>query len=1648
MNILIRKILKVIGWTLGSCVLLLFLLALCIQLPAIQNWIIKSATQYVSNKTHTQVTIERIQISPSHGIVLKGLFAEDEQKDTLICIQEMDVNMNLLAAIRGNLSIDEITLNGVTANIHRRLTDSSFNFSFIVNAFSNKNSAEVKPSESKSSSTMIDLGTFRFSNIRLLYDDSVSGIYSYSHIGYLELEMDKLDLQHLQFNANQLIVKNSFSELILQPQPSSETSSNSLLPHFSLNVLDVSNVHFRMKQPSANTEVDCQIGQLLMKPKTIDLNNQLVEIYKLNLQQSSVSITMDKSHKPIGSTPVSTENNTNDWKVNLDDLALSQNYFTFNDNNIQRQTKGMDYAHLGLNKIQLSANNIHYGPDGSYGKISQFTLSEQSGFELKQFQTQFLFDGNKVELADLNLKTKVSAIGNYLLIDNLDALQKDPGSLIFKLNLTNTSISMSEVISFYPKLAEEDFIQQNANQKVQFNGLITGNVKNIHCSNFIAITGNNTSLAFSGDIKGLPDVTKLSLDIQIQAITSGRADIHSLVPLKYLSQQVEIPEQFLIAGKLDGSMENFSSQLSLQTSNGSLNLVASVKDNQKIPDYALNVVANQFDIGKLFKQPTIGKVSVTAEINGTSFSPYDAVGKATITILECELFKYNYSQAILTANWDRGLFDAQLDLNDSNLKTTIVSKGSFTKKETQIGLNITLKDAQLQPLQLTKESIFASGMLTLNCLFSNAQLKNGSLGIGKVIVVKKDKKYQIDSLLSVSINTKGKKETQQALIGLNYQGETNVLDLYQVMSNYVSSYWGNNIPRKDTIPQGYVCDLVIRDNPFLAEVLFPGVDQFKGLKVHIVYDGADQQLNMDVAMPHLIYNNSIIDSVRFLVVGNHDQIRFNTSMASYSSGMIGIPKTQLSVTLANHQLNYQFQIASGDTGHRLKFAGLINQEGESIRLSIKDGKMILNNELWHLPLDNKIILSDKGVLVEQLFFQNGETFFKIGSQQKQPNAPLKIGFNQFELGTLSAIVEKDSALLRGRLNGEILFESLTTFVFTANLNITDIAYKLLPIGDLAIEGYHREGTKYEATVVLSGKDNAATIKGYFQDQRLDLQLDMERFNMLSIQTFIPKFIVRSNGFISGKMAIKGALNKPNLAGFLDFNEVSFNLIAINNRLTLKNERVNIGSKGITLDQFTILDSLGQPLVVDGSIYTTNFYDMQFALDVKTTQFRLLNTTIKQNPQYYGTIILNSTLQIKGTDQLPIISTNTQLMEGSHFTFVVNESELSMDKGDGVVTFVDTAHVKRNNDQGEQMVSTIKGIVLNAMIQVPRKAKLDIITSKTSGDHLEISGDAMLNFGIDESGKMSLTGEYIIHDGKYKASFQKLVKREFVMKNGGTINWNGDPLNALLNITATYKAKIGATDLLATELAGMPQEARNEYRKLSNYDVNLIMKGLLLKPELSFQLDMPVKDRDAYNGMVYAKVNQINNDPNELNKQVFSVLVLGRFLPVGQSANTSTSEAVSAIARNSVNQLLTDQLNHLSGKYIEGAELNFNLQSNDDYNAQGGSQQNTELQIGLKKELYNNRISVQVGSSIDMTNSNQGGNAQNITGDVLMEYKITEDGSYRFKAFRENNYEGVIDGMLFKTGIGINYSRSYDQLNELFVKPIPSGNDKLKLDSIE
>lgn len=81
------------------------------------------------------------------------------------------------------------------------------------------------------------------------------------------------------------------------------------------------------------------------------------------------------------------------------------------------------------------------------------------------------------------------------------------------------------------------------------------------------------------------------------------------------------------------------------------------------------------------------------------------------------------------------------------------------------------------------------------------------------------------------------------------------------------------------------------------------------------------------------------------------------------------------------------------------------------------------------------------------------------------------------------------------------------------------------------------------------------------------------------------------------------------------------------------------------------------------------------------------------------------------------------------------------------------------------------------------------------------------------------------------------------------------------------------------------------------------------------------------------------------------------------------------------------------------------------------ERNTDLKMGVRKSLADNRLQVYVGSTFALEGQNQSENAlSGLAGDITLEYMLTKDGKYRIKGFRVNEREVTFEGTIIKTGV--------------------------------
>ncbi|MDP1725227.1 MAG: translocation/assembly module TamB domain-containing protein [Bacteroidota bacterium] len=1480
---------KIVLWALTLLFVLFIILILLVRLPSVQNYITHIAIDYVTSKTHTKIQLERLYIGFPKSIVLEGLFAEDLNHDTLVYIEQLDMDINIPALLKNKLEVNNLLLNKLNVSIKRSLPDSSFNFDFLINAFSNKT---VKPANDASGIPWtIRVHKIGFQNLLAGFNDEVSG-----------------------------------------------------------------------------TMVYCMAREIQIIPEKIDLNSRQLIFKKLFIDETDIQIAV----KNVTAQTKNIKSEARDWQFLAGQISLNKVGFKFDMGNNPRLVKGLDYNHLLFTDVELEVTDAFYEPKKIFANIEHFSFQEQSGLNLVQ------------------LKSKIVLVN------------RNKSDQLTDLFVNKLSIRMEQA----------------------------------------------TSVSLDAHIKGLDNIKTAVYDIRLKTLSTKKQDLLKWIPQKKLP--VSVPSNMTLSGHLKGSLIDFITEMHMRSSSGSLNFTAAIKITSLDTFYKANIQTRDLNLGYLLNQPSkIGTISLNANIKGKNFSSARIKAKLTAKVSDVAFNKYRYHHISLRAHSDKGKIETLLLVNDKNLRLQLQGSMSVIAKHESVFMNLNLEGADLKKLKITNENIRSSGKLSIDLKGKSIEEMSGRISLHEIIIIRNDKKYRMDSFLVATVNDKKHSlfKMKSGIINIDYEGSVTLLHLNAALTHHVSQYFRL---AKDTMisnafkpEQDFKLVVQIAPHPILNEVVLVGLEKFSGATLEADFSTNRQQLNLILKAPLVQYKGKLITGINLEVHSNNRNLNYAFSIASLKSGNIQLPDTKFSGKLENNMLHFSLDIIHKDSGNKLYIAGNLKQEaGRKYTLHI-DQNLVFNNMKWQLTPDNHIRFINGGIYIQHFELSNQHQSISMSSEGSNETAPLNIAFRKFEIATLSQIAEKDTAIIRGEINGTLELRNLQKSpAFVSSLNISNIVYMENPIGNLSIEADNlsagQEG-KYAAHILLSGFENKAAIKGtYFanDNKRLDFNVDIERLNLKSIEGFTAGQIRQSSGYLSGKIHIGGSGSKPVINGNIGFRDAAFNIAYINNNFTLKDEHLKLDPDGIYFRSFTILDAYGQKAIIEGAVYTRDFNKMKFDLTIKTNKFTVMNTSLRDNPLYFGKVLMSSTIRIKGNESLPVIHANAKLLAGTQLTMLVPSSQLSTDKGEGIVIFTDTHatdHIMREIDTLLTQ-NVFKGIDLTANIEINRETTLKLIVDRVSGDSLVVRGDGILSFSIDPGGKQSLTGTYNLNSGSYHTTFQKVIKRNFKIKPGSSITWSGSVIDATLDITAIYRIRTAPADLLSNELSGSLLAERNAYRKPMYFEVNMIMKGALMKPEISFMLDMDDRDKNSFGGTVYTKVNSLNNNPAELNKQVFSLLVLNKFVPAGAASDPGESNAVNTMARNSVNQILSDQLNQISGKYIKDVELNFDIKSNDQY-TETSVKQNTEVQVGLKKEFLNKRMSVQVGSNINVQdNGSTTTNASNLTGDMVLEYKITEDGRYRFKAFRENQYAGIIDGLLYKTGIGIIYIRDYDTLKELFSKP--------------
>jgi hypothetical protein len=751
--------------------------------------------------------------------------------------------------------------------------------------------------------------------------------------------------------------------------------------------------------------------------------------------------------------------------------------------------------------------------------------------------------------------------------------------------------------------------------------------------------------------------------------------------------------------------------------------------------------------------------------------------------------------------------------------------------------------------------------------------------------------------------------------------------------------------------------------------------------------------------------------------------------------------TRLDATALNNNLDFNLRL--GDQNNRDKYVlgGLLRQPSTgTINLSLKPGNLILNYEPWTVSPNNSITITPQQVLANNFILQKGQQQLALQSTGGSGIQPLNVSFTNFRLSTITGFVKSDSLLVDGSMNGVITFQNLLKQpVFTSNLNITDLSFKQDTVGNVALQ-VRNSGNTYITNATITGRGNDVTLNGSFTPQgtsdiALDLDLAIRRLELNTFEGAMATFVKSATGAVNGNISVNGTAKQPKVQGIINFDSTAISTIFLGGPLMINNEKLAVTENGFVFNDFTIRDSANNALNLNGNITTSNFINYGFNLDADARNFRILNTTKKDNKIYYGQLYLTSNLHVGGTETKPIVDGAITVNDGTNFTIVIPQQEPGVVEREGVVVFTDFDTPENDSlflAYDSLNIADVFGFDIATNIEIQKEAIFNIIVDAANGDFLNVQGIGQLSAGIDPSGKITLTGSYEIEEGAYQFSYN-FIKRKFVIEKGSKIVWLGEPTNAQVDVKAVYTTNAAPLDLVEDRVADFATAERNAYLQKLPFQVHLNLTGELMKPVIAFDIILPPGNYSVGTNVtteVNARLAQIRQEPSELNKQVFAILLMNRF--VGENPFQSSGEGFNAgsFARQSVSRLMTEQLNQLAAGLIEGVDLNFDVASSDDYST-GERRSRTDLNVGLSKRLLNDRLQVTVGSNFELEGPQQSNQrSNNIAGNVAVNYQLSKSGRYLLRFYRKNEYQGVVDGYIIETGLGFIMTVDYNRIREI------------------
>ncbi|MFT4602348.1 MAG: hypothetical protein ACI857_002534, partial [Arenicella sp.] len=1344
---------------------------------------------------------------------------------------------------------------------------------------------------------------------------------------------------------------------------------------------------------------------------------------------------------------------SSDFRIGVQEISLNDIHFSYEDQNAKEVEHGMNFANIDLKHLHGTFSDFRMEKGALDINMEGLRFEDKSGFRLMHLTSQVHYDSTLLALKNMKLgfyKSYLQASYFELHTPNGPSDWKDfVNNVRFKAQLNHSRLYVEELAYFVPSLwGMTDHIDiHNIEVSKAINGM---KLKNVNVSML-----DTTRIKGDFEIPDLANFDEAFFQEDISLFQTSISDVRKMDIGRILNEKSK--------KKLEQNLRQFQSANIIKLENGSFAgyLGEFVVDGDLYTgignvhsDYGLkftynnedslyhyeggaegvvgdDVIVENLNLGTITGNDLLGAVTGHLTVKGKGFDEKELDVSFNGFLGSAEIYGYDYHGIkIEDGEFGNNLFKGVVSVEDDNL--ALVYDGSVDlKNDMFFDFQVRIDSALWPELNNSQKDLyqrFASHIdvnvhgTDLNSLYGDVTIKDLDFKDRYNYVdeeTQKEVERQIDfemDELTLHISRSEEVDSiklRSPYIDMDLAGKYDIEDVGHAITEQLAYVLGNVIEDQhehDADHENFSLNINLKDANSLLQFYDQDIYVESGSSIRSEFDHTEKRFGFDFNSSLIEYHGMIFEEVN---IENHfDSVKANIF---YQADFIQITDS-LAVRHAYFDSrikeNHFTTMTGWDGTGRMRpalfaFESLITKD-YNILTSFSPSFFYLKDHKYDVSSQSKFLWNPEHMVFKEFEISHkGHSVGIDGTISENPDDWLRVKVTDFDLADLDGLVGEDLKM-RGLLNidGGVA-DVYDQIKFEAETKIKSFEINESLVGDIYVDSDWNKETK---SIELKGnlsRDSIATFSFYgdyhtaLKKDNIDLTILFDQTDISFLNAFEdPELYTDIGGILDGELEISGELNDPIVDG--DLNVLTAKVkVPMFNVFFGATGRISFADGEIIADHLAVIDQESNIADAQLSIYHYNWGDWNYnvMLDMAnpsmTKEFLVMDTHYKEGDYYYGKAYVTGYVDIFGYDGQTEIDVDLETKDGTALTLpMFGNADI---EENSFVIFDDEFFLhdslKTKETQSEQQGAQRLGMTLNMKFKISPSAEVKIVFDPLTGDQIIAKGDANIEMLMDDFGNLTMTGKYVVNNGLYEMRIKKLVEEDFELVKGGTVEWTGSPYDADINLQAQFLRNVTLADI-------MPPGAGNSKNKDDVYGI-LQMSNTLMKPELGFAISSP-----KANDLGKQALAELSANTDELNKQFFSLLVLKRFIPL-YGGGAGGENVVLGLAETQINSILS------------GLSENYDLLA-------GLSDGQTT--VGFETQL-NDRTTITTSFGVLSPEDGETVSGGNIVGDVDIEYRLNDDGTFTMNFFNETNDASVTAQGHFTQGVSLHYQETFNTAKE-------------------